>query len=119
MTHDDDRNVWAIALAEHGAEALEQKVLGFLEPLLEGGLAEDLPRQVSGEGLAQLVGLLLANIEAGERPLLGELRTMNREHFQALRRLQGRLTLSLLSDLPVSVIPPHLRRLRAQLDFWM
>lgn len=81
MTRNDQRAVWAIALKEYGAQALEEKVLGFLVPLLSGKLAEKLPRHVSPEGLAQLVGLLLANVQAGERPLLGALRTMNRRNF--------------------------------------
>jgi hypothetical protein len=119
MTRVDHRAVWAIALREHGAQALEEKVLGFLVPLLSGKPAEEFPRHVSPEGLAQLVGLLLANVQARERPLLGALRTMNRGHFQMLRHLQGKLTLSLLADLPASHIPMGLRRLRAVLDFGM
>lgn len=119
MTRDEARSLWAIALIEYGAQVLEQKVLGFLETLLTGKLAEELPRHVSADGLAQLVGLLLANVETGERPLLGALRTMNREHFQVLRRLQGQLTLSLLAALPVSHIPDGLRRFRAVVDFGM
>lgn len=106
MTRDQARSLWAIALVEYGAQVLEQKVLGFLETLLTGKLAEELPRHVSADGLAQLVGLLLANVETGERPLLGALRTMNREHFHVLRRLQGQLTLSLLADLPPTLSPP-------------
>lgn len=119
MTRDDQRAVCAIALAEYAVQTLELKVLDYLSALLESSLAQELPRHVSARGLAQLIGLLLANIEAGERPLLGALRTMNREHCQVLRRLQGRLTDSLLADLPASVIPTGLLRLRAQLDFGM
>lgn len=119
MTRDEARLLWAIALEQYGAEVLEQKVLGFLESLLTGKLAEELPRHVSADGLAQLIGLLLANVEAGERPLLGALRTMNREHFQVLRHLHGRLTITLLSDLPAAHVPAGLRRLRAVADFGM
>ena len=117
MTRNEERMLWAVALAAFGAQAMEQKVLAFLVTPLGAALAEDFPRHVSGEGLAQLVGLLLTNIEVGERPLLGALRTMNREHFQVLRRLQGRLTLSLLADLPPYLVPTVLLRLKAQLDF--
>lgn len=117
MTRDEIRALWAIVLAEYGTQLLEENVLIALESLLSGKLAEELPKQVSAEGMAQLVGLLLANIELGERPLLGALRTMNREHFQVLRRLQGRLTFSLLADLPASHVPTDLLRLRAVLDF--
>lgn len=117
MTHDETRALWAIVLAEYGAQVLEEKILIALETLLSGQLAEELPQQVSAEGMAQLVGLLLANIESGERPLLGALRTMNRQHFQVLRRLKGRLTCSLLADLPESHVPTDLLRLRAVLDF--
>lgn len=117
MTRDETRALWALALAEYGAQVLEEKILIALETLLSGQLAEELPQQVSAEGMAQLVGLLLANIESGERPLLGALRTMNRQHFQVLRRLQGRLACSLLADLPASHVPTVLRRLRALLDF--
>jgi len=117
MTRDETRALWAIALAEYGAPLLEEKVQISLETLLNGQLAEELPQQVSAEGMAQLVGLLLANLESGERPLLGALRTMNRQHFQVLRPLQGRLTCSLLADLPESHVPTDLLRLRAVLDF--
>ncbi|VXC39449.1 conserved hypothetical protein [Pseudomonas sp. 9AZ] len=119
MTRDQARSLWAIALVEYSAQVLEQNVSGVLEKLLTGKLAEELPRHVNAYGLAQLIGLLLANVEAGERPLLGALRTMNREHFQVLRHLHGRLTITLLSDLPAAHIPAGLRRLRAVADFGM
>lgn len=117
MTRDEARALWAIALAEYGAQLLEEKVLICLEALLSGQLAEELPLHVSAEGMAQLVGLLLANIESGERPLLGALRTMNRQHFQVLRYLCTRLTLSLLADLPADVVPSTMLRLKVQADF--
>lgn len=117
MTRDQARTLWAIALAEHGAQVLEQKVLGFLETLLSGKLAEERPRHVSAEGMAQLVGLLLANIESGEHALFGALRAMSRQHFQVLRRLQRSLTCSLLAELRASHVPTDLLRLRAVMDF--
>lgn len=116
MIRDEERILWAIALSEFGAEALEQKVFGFLESLLRGELATESPLHVSAEGMAQLVGLLLSNIEAGERPLLGALRTMNRQHFRVLLGLRHRLTRSLLGDLPADLVPSGLLRLKAQLD---
>ena len=95
---------------------MEQKVFGLLDSLLRGELATELPHHVSAEGMAQLVGLLLSNIEAGERPLLGALRAMNRQHFRVLLGLRDLLTLSLLADLPADLVPSGLLRLKAQLD---
>jgi len=93
-------------------------VLEYLERILGSNLAEELPSHASAEGPAQLVGILLSNIiESGERPLLGELRPLYGQHFRVLRYLRTRLIHSLLADLPFSLIPAHMRRLRAQLDF--
>lgn len=117
MTRDDERTLWAIALGDSGADPLERNVLEYLERILGSNLAKELPSQASAEGLAQLVGILLSNIESGERPLLGEVRPLYRQHFRVLRYLRTRLTHSLLADLPFSLIPAHMRRLRAQLDF--
>ncbi|PTU79917.1 hypothetical protein DBO86_06220 [Pseudomonas indoloxydans] len=117
MTRSEQRRLWAIALDEYGAEALEQNVLGCLERILAGDLAQELPSHVSAEGLAQLVGILLSNIESGERPLLGELWPLYRQHFLVLRYLQRRLTFSLLSDLPADLVPNGMLRFKAQADF--
>lgn len=119
MARDDERTLWAIALGDSGADALERDVLGYLERILGSSVAKELPSHVSAEGLAQLAGILLSNVESGERPLLGELRPLYRQHFRVLRYLRTRLTLSLLADLPSSLIPAHMRRQRAQLDFGM
>ncbi|MGV8675547.1 hypothetical protein ACV356_20420 [Pseudomonas aeruginosa] len=77
MTRKEQRVVWAASLKEYGAQALELKVQGYLSMLLTSNLALELPQHVSAEGLSQLAGLLLTNIETGELPLLGALRTMN------------------------------------------
>lgn len=92
-------------------------MLDYLERILGSNLAKELPSHVSAEGLAQLVGILLSNIESGERPLLGVLRPLYRQHFRVLRYLRTRLTFSLLADLSFSLIPAHMRRQRALLDF--
>lgn len=112
MTRKEQRRLWAIALDEYGAAALELNVLGY-----RSDLARELPGHVSAEGLAQLVGILLSNIESSERPLLGELRPLYRQHFLVLRALHGRLTLSLLADLPAELVPNVMLRLKAQADF--
>jgi hypothetical protein len=117
MTRKEQRRLWAIALDEFGAADLELNVLGYLERLLGSDLARELPGHVSAEGLAQLVGILLSNIESSERPLLGELRPLFRQHFFVLRSLHGRLTLSLLADLPAELVPHAMLRLKAQADF--
>lgn len=117
MTRNEKRKLWAIALEEYGAAALELNVLGCLERILAGDLAKELPSYVSAEGLAQLVGILLSNIESGERPLLGELWPLYRQHFLVLRYLQRRLTFSLLSDLPADLVPSGMLRFKAQADF--
>ncbi|HBO0123663.1 TPA: hypothetical protein L4A27_001072 [Pseudomonas aeruginosa] len=85
MTRDDERKLWAIALEDSGADALERNVLAFLERILGSNLAKELPSHLSAEGLAQLAGILLSNIESSERPLLGELRPQYRQHFRVLR----------------------------------
>ncbi|MBB4818260.1 hypothetical protein HNP29_001636 [Pseudomonas alcaligenes] len=117
MTRDDERRLWAIALEEYGADALELNVLGYLERILGGDLAKELPNQVSADGLAQLVGILLSNVETGERPLLGDLRTLYRQHFRVLRFVRSRLTFSLLADLPADLVPRSMLMLKAQADF--
>jgi hypothetical protein len=116
MTRKEQRRLWAIALDEYGAAALELSALGYLERSLGSDLARELPGHVSAEGLAQLVGILLSNIESGERPLLGELRPLYRQHFRVLRYLRSRLTLSLLADLPADLVPGSLRRLKVEQD---
>ncbi len=117
MTRKGQRRLWAIALAEYGADALKLNVLGYLERILGSDLAKELPSQVSAEGLAQLVGILLSNIETGERPLLGDLRTLYRQHFRVLRYVQSRLTFYLLADLPADTVPSSMLRLKVQADF--
>jgi hypothetical protein len=116
MTRDEERRLWAIALAEYGADALELNVLGYLETILGCDLAKELPSHVSAEGMAQLVGILLSNIETGERLLLDDLRTLYRQHFHVLRYVQRRLTFSLLSDLPADLVPSGMLRFKAQAD---
>lgn len=117
MTRSEQRKLWAIALDEYGAEALEQNVLGYLKILLGSDLAEKLPSHVSADGLAQLAGILLSSIESGERPLLGELWPLYRQHFHVLRYLQSHLTFSLLCDLPAELIPRAMLRFKVQADF--
>lgn len=116
MTRNENRALWAVALSQYGAESLEQKVLGYLNSLMHGELGEELPSLVSAEGLAQLAGLLLSNIETGERPLLGPLRAMNRHHLRVLRQLHDRLTISLLADLPAALVPKELLALKVEVD---
>ena len=41
MTRDDQRAVWAIALAEYTVQTLELKVLGYLSTLRESSLAQE------------------------------------------------------------------------------
>jgi hypothetical protein len=115
MTRTEHRALWAIALSHLGAQSLEQKVLGYLNALLDE-LGDELSSLVSAEGLAQLAGLLLSNIETGERPLLGPLRAMNRHHLRVLRLLHDRLTISLLADLPAGVIPKRLLALKVEVN---
>jgi hypothetical protein len=119
MTRDEERGLWAIGLMEYGAESLEQKVLGFLSALLQGELREELPSLVSAEGLAQLVGLLLSEMEAGDPSSLGTLRNMNREHFRVLLHLRKPLGLSLLADLPAALVPHELLKIKLELELGM
>lgn len=114
MTRDEEKALWTIALMGYGAQSLEQKVLGYLDALLQGELGAELPSQVSAEGLAQLVGLLLSDMEAGERSSLGTLRSMNREHFRALLHLREPLALFLLADLPAALAPKELLALKLE-----
>lgn len=46
-------------------------ICGYLNLLSRDVQFGELPGLVSTEGMAQLAGILLANIESGERPLLG------------------------------------------------
>lgn len=117
MTREEQQKVWAIALEEFGAQAMEQKVLGSLLALLDTTLMRFFPYQVNAEEAAHLVGLLIANAEAGQHPLLGTLRTMNHGHFRVLQRLWRQLTLSLLADIPTYLVPSGLLRLKAYLNF--
>ena len=96
---------------------MEQNVLGYLKIVVSSDLAKELPSHFSAEGLSQLAGILLSNIESGERPLLGELWPLYRQHFHVLRYLQSRLTFSLLSDLPAELIPRAMLRFKVQADF--
>lgn len=116
MTRDDERKLWAIALEDSSADTLERNVLAYLKRIFGSNVAKELPSHVSAEGLAQLAGILLSNIEHGERPLLGELRPLYRQHFRVLRYLRARLTLSLLADLPADLVPGSLRRLKVEQD---
>jgi len=115
MTRTETRALWIAALTHFGSQPLEQKVLIYLEALLDE-LGEERPYQVSAEGLAQLVGILLSDIEAGERPMFETLRAMNRQHVHVLRQLRGRLALSLLADLPAGAIPKESRALKLELN---
>lgn len=116
MTRDQERCLWSAVLAEYGAQKLEQMICDYLSLMLREGQFIEQPALVSTEGLAELAGILLVNIVTGERPLLGALRTMNREHFLVLRRAKRRLALLLLADLPIDFVPVEVRRLRAHLD---
>jgi hypothetical protein len=116
MTRDQQKRLWAIALAEYGTADLEQLVRSTLAMHLDSEQATELPNQVSADGLAELVGILLLNIETGERPLLGALRTMNRLHFRVLRQLCDHLTCAILANLPIRLVPKELLRLRSMLD---
>ena len=115
MTRDEERALWAAALGNYGAETLEWKVLGFLRVRLRCANVEGLPSQVSAEGLAQLVGLLLSDIEDGEPSSLGTLRSMNPGHFRVLLNLREPLGLFLLADLPAALVPHELRPLKLEL----
>lgn len=103
-------------LAAYGVEKVEQMICDHLSLMLRDGQFGEQPGMASAEGMAELAGILLANIESGERPLLGQHRTMNREHFRVLRRAKKQLSLLFLADLPIGLVPSELRRLRAQLD---
>lgn len=116
MTPGEERAIWSLALSAHCAQKLEQMICGYLDLLSRDMQIGELPVLVSTEGMAQLAGILLANIESGERPLLGPHRTMNRLHFRLLRQTKRRLTFLLLSDLPIDCVPSELRKLRAQID---
>ncbi|MDH4564247.1 hypothetical protein [Pseudomonas sp. BN411] len=106
-----------MALLKYGAPDVEQLANQHIAILLAKTVDSELPRQVSAEGLSQLVGLLLHDIASNERPLISGLRSMNRSHFQILRQMRTGLSLAILADLPASLLPPNLRRLRAQIDF--
>lgn len=95
---------------------LEQMICNHLRALQDQGEVGELHGLVSAEGMAQLAGILLANIVAGERPLLGLHRTMSPMHFRVLRQVRRPLSLLTLADLPIDLVPAELRRLRAQLD---
>ena len=116
MTPGEERAIWSRALSTHGAQQLEHMICGYLNLLSRDVQIGELPGLVSTEGMAQLAGILLANIESGERQVLGIHRTMNRLHFRVLRQTKRRLTFLLLSDLPIDCIPSELRRLKAQID---
>lgn len=115
MTRTEKRALWAVALSHYGAESLELKVLGYLAALLDD-MGEELPSHVSAEGLAQLAGLLLNDIEAGERPMFEPIRAMNRQHLRVLRQLHNHLTLSLLADLPASLFRRELLNIKIDVD---
>jgi hypothetical protein len=111
MTRDQERCLWSTVLAAYGAQRVEQMINDHLSPMLR-----EQSGMVSAGGMAELAGILLGNIESGERPLLGQHRTMNREHFRVLRQTRRPVSLLILADLPIDIVPPGLRRLRAQLD---
>lgn len=113
MTRDQERCLWSTVLSYYGARRLEQLVCNHLRSLQDQGEFSGL---VSAEVMAELAGILLTNIEAGERPLLGLHRTLNPVHFRVLRQVRRQLSLLLLADLPIDFVPTELRRLRIQLD---
>lgn len=113
MTRTEIRALWSAALSQFGAQPLEQRVLVYLGQLLDE-LGEQRPSQVSAEDLAQLVGVLLSDIEAGERPMFEPLRAMNPQHLHVLRQLHGQLALSLLADLPAALVPRALLGLKVE-----
>lgn len=116
MTPGEERAIWWRALSAHGEQQLEQLICGYLDLLSRDAQIAELPGLVSTEGMSQLAGILIANIESGERPLLGIHRTMNRLHFRVLRQTKKRLTFLLLPGLPIDCVPSELRRLKAQID---
>lgn len=116
MTREQERSLWTTVLAAYGVKKVEQMICDHLNLMLREGQPSEQPALVSAEGMAELVGIMLANIETGERPLLGLHRTMNREHFLALRRARRQLSLLFLANLPIDIVPAELLRLRAQLD---
>lgn len=85
----EERAIWSRALSAHDAQQL---ICGYLDLLSRDVPIDKLPELVSTEEMAQLAGILLANIESSERPLLGIHRTINRLHFRVLRQTKRRLT---------------------------
>ncbi|MCY1358681.1 hypothetical protein D9M69_452230 [compost metagenome] len=117
MTRDQERAVWAIALTLYGVDVLEEKVHQHIEASHRDALTRGLLGHTSPGALAVLIGLLLNDIVSGSRPLLSGYRAMNREHFRVLHQLRQHLSDAVLSDLPASLLPQHLHRLKAQVDF--
>lgn len=116
MTRNQERCLWSTVLSAFGAQRVEQLVCNHLRSLQDQGEFSGLHDLVSAEGIAELAGILLTNIETGERPLLGLHCTMNPVHFRVLRQVRRPLSLLLLADLPIDFVPAELRRLRIQLD---
>lgn len=116
MTRVQERALWAVVLTAFGAQKVEQMISAHLSLMQRNGQFDEQLGLVSAEGMAELARILFANIESGERPLLGALRAMNREHFRVLRRVKRQLSLLFLANLPIDLVPAGLRRLRAQLD---
>ena len=81
MTRVQERALWAVVLTAFGAQKVEQMISAHLSLMQRNGQFDEQLGLVSAEGMAELAGILLANIETGERPLLGSHRTMNRRTF--------------------------------------
>lgn len=85
MTLGEVRAIWSCALSAHGAQKLEQMICGYLDLLSRDMQIGELPGLVSTEGMAQLAGIMLANIESGERPCACASERPSRSLIEAVR----------------------------------
>lgn len=116
MTRGEERLVWACALELFALPVLQSFVLKSIESIQIGKPDCDIPRLASAEGMSEVAGHILADIEQGKRPLLHDFRSFNREHLRALKDIRSAIACEILRRVPEENLSPRLSEIKFRDD---
>lgn len=116
MTRKEERLVWACALELFALPVLQSFVLKSIEYIQMGKPDCDIPRLASAEGMSEVAGQILADIEQGKRPLLHDFRSFNREHLRALSNIRFAIACEILRRVPEENLTPRLSEIKFRDD---
>ncbi|WP_031760847.1 hypothetical protein [Pseudomonas aeruginosa] len=116
MNRKEERLIWACALDLFTTPVLQGFVFKSIEHIHTGMRECDIPRLASAEGMAEVTGQLLKDLQQGRRPLLHDFRSFHREHLRALNDIRFAIAGRILRRVPEDHLTPRLSDLKFRID---